>query len=91
VPSCVRALNAGAVGILPRDATLPPMLEVLDAGTGDSLVPTVVLRALSEGRSDDGASAETGHPSTTERDWLRRLAHGDSWPPWPPEPAIPSG
>jgi DNA-binding NarL/FixJ family response regulator len=79
VPACVRALNAGASGVLPRDAALPVLREVVDAAVrGGSLVPTAVLRALAQNTAHDDGTTEPGRPSTAERDWLRQLAHGDS-------------
>lgn len=79
VPASVRALNAGAAGILPRNATLPTMREVVDAAVrGDSLVPTPVLRALAEQQPSDDPATETGRPSAAEREWLRHLARGDN-------------
>ncbi|GAB3967022.1 DNA-binding response regulator [Plantactinospora veratri] len=79
VPASVRALNAGAAGILPRDATLPTMREVVDAAArGNSLVPIPVLRALANRQPADDPATETGRPSTAERDWLRHLARGEN-------------
>jgi DNA-binding NarL/FixJ family response regulator len=79
LPAYVRALNAGAAAVLPRDATLHAMREVVDAAVrGGSLVPTTVLQALAAGTGSDQAVGEPGHPSSAERDWLRRLAHGES-------------
>jgi DNA-binding NarL/FixJ family response regulator len=79
VPASVRALNAGAAGILPRDATLPTMREVVGAAArGDSLVPTSVLRALTERQPTGEPATAAGRPSTAEREWLSLLARGDN-------------
>lgn len=79
VPASVRALNAGAAGILPRDATLPTMREVVGAAArGDSLVPTSVLRALTERQPTGEPTTAAGGPSTAEREWLSHLARGDN-------------
>ncbi|MFG1928752.1 DNA-binding response regulator [Cryptosporangium sp. NPDC048952] len=79
VHTYVRALSAGAAGVLPRTATPPVLREVFNAAVrGSSLVPTAVLRALAENASYNDGTTESGRPSSTERDWLRQLAHGDS-------------
>ena len=79
LPASVRALNAGAAGILPRDATLPLMREVVDAAArGDSLLPTVVLRALAEQQPSNDSETGSGGPSAAEREWLRHLARGEN-------------
>jgi DNA-binding NarL/FixJ family response regulator len=79
VSASVRALHAGAAGILPRDATLPAMREVVGAAVrGDSLVPTPVLRALTEWQPSAEPATGAGRPSAAERDWLRHLARGDN-------------
>jgi DNA-binding NarL/FixJ family response regulator len=73
----VRALVAGAVGIVPRDA--PPMLvrRAFEAAAGgESLLPIDVVRTLasSPGAGDD----RPGVVSSQEIDWLRRLAQGST-------------
>lgn len=73
VPGHVRALTAGAVTTLPRDASPPVIRETYEAIiAGRSLVPTAVLRALVR----RPAEHETDRPSPRERDWLRDLAGG---------------
>lgn len=73
VPSHVRALTAGAVGALPRDASPPSIREAFEAAlSGRSLVPVAVLRALVQRPIEQ----ETDTPSQRERDWLRDLASG---------------
>ena len=45
--ACVRALTAGAVSILPRDAAEQAVLEIVDSlAKGQSIVPLPVMRAL---------------------------------------------
>jgi DNA-binding NarL/FixJ family response regulator len=79
VPTSVRALSAGAAGILPRDATLSTMREVVEAAArGDSLVPTSVLRALTERQPTGEPATAAARPSTAEREWLSLLARGDT-------------
>lgn len=72
----VRALEAGAVAVLPRDAAPDALREVFAAAAGGkSVVPTEVLRALVREAPDGGVDAG---PSTVELSWLRQLARGDS-------------
>ncbi len=71
----VRALTAGAVTALPRDADPAALREVFQAAAaGRSVVPTDVLRTLIR---SGPAEAERG-PSADELSWLRQLAHGDN-------------
>jgi DNA-binding NarL/FixJ family response regulator len=79
IRTCVRALSAGASGVLARDASLSVMREVFDAAVrGSSIVPTSVLRALADGSMYGTEATEANWPSKTEREWLRQLARGDS-------------
>jgi DNA-binding NarL/FixJ family response regulator len=73
VDNHVRALTAGAVAAVPRDASAVAFREVFEAiGSGRSLVPLAGLRALVQrsGTTDDD------EPSHRERAWLRDLAGG---------------
>jgi DNA-binding NarL/FixJ family response regulator len=73
VPSYVRALTAGAVIALPRDASPSAIREAYEAIiTGRSLIPTPVLHALVR----RPAELEAGRPSPREREWMRDLAGG---------------
>jgi DNA-binding NarL/FixJ family response regulator len=77
--ACIRALSAGAAGVLPRDAAPILVREVFEAAVhGKSVVPTEVLRALAQKTSPNGGTADFGVLSSAERDWLRQLAHGGS-------------
>lgn len=79
VPACVRALAAGAISVLSRNATPPVMREVFDAAVrGRSLVPTAALQALTRNLASPDETAVAHAPSSAERDWLRQLAHGDT-------------
>jgi DNA-binding NarL/FixJ family response regulator len=74
VAASVRALRAGAVCVMARDASPSVLRERFQAVfRGECLVPLDVLRALT-------ASAETDSrpegPTRTEREWLRKLASG---------------
>lgn len=74
VAGAVRAVNAGAVGVLPRDATTDETRTVLTALAEDrSALPIDVLRGLTQ-----AASAEQQGESLSAREigWLRDLAHG---------------
>ncbi|WP_433296192.1 hypothetical protein ACQP2F_37785 [Actinoplanes sp. CA-030573] len=72
----VRALAAGAVAALPRDAAPDLLREVFAAAAGGkSLLPTEVLRALLRAGPDGGAGAG---PTADELSWLRQLARGAS-------------
>lgn len=77
--ACVRALTAGAVSILPRDAPPQAVQQVLDALASDQAVtPLGVVQALAgqvpNCHDGDRESAVTLAPE--ELDWLRRLAEG---------------
>jgi DNA-binding NarL/FixJ family response regulator len=77
--TCLRALAAGAVGIVSRDASPQVMREVFDAAVrGTSIVPISVLQALANGATHEAVETRSGRPSHAERNWLRQLAHGDS-------------
>ncbi|NMO57747.1 response regulator transcription factor [Actinoplanes sp. TBRC 11911] len=75
VAGYLRALSAGAVGAVPRNA--PPRLlrNAFDSATqGRSILPVEVVRALSAGTA--AAAPAAGQPSSRELDWLRELARG---------------
>ncbi|MEV4509935.1 response regulator transcription factor [Dactylosporangium sp. NPDC049525] len=75
----LRALAAGAVGIVPRDATPAQIRDVVAAAlNGACLLPIEVLRALvAPAPRDDGRA---GPPSEQEIGWLRLLATGATVP-----------
>jgi DNA-binding NarL/FixJ family response regulator len=71
----VRALIAGAIGVVPRDAPPDTLKKVFEAAlAGQSLLPTEVVRALASSRDlrDEGSTT----PSAHEIEWLRMLAGG---------------
>jgi DNA-binding NarL/FixJ family response regulator len=75
VQSYLRALAAGAVAAIPRDATAEQLQQVFElAVSGRSLLPVDVVRALT------GSAAPKGQPveglSGRDVDWLRDLARG---------------
>jgi DNA-binding NarL/FixJ family response regulator len=73
VPSHVRALTAGAVAALPRDAAPPLIRQVFEVIlSGRSLLPIAVLRSLVR----KSAEPDIDKPSPREREWLRDLASG---------------
>jgi DNA-binding NarL/FixJ family response regulator len=78
--ACVRALAAGAVSVMPRDAPVETVLQIVGSlARGDSLVPIPVLRALAEQPRPGSAAGESERPlSPTELDWLRQLAEGET-------------
>ena len=79
VHACVRALSAGAAAVLARDAPPRIMREVFDAAVRDnSLVPTSVLRALTDAGTPDPNATGSSQPMDAEKEWLRQLARGDS-------------
>lgn len=79
IRTCMRALTAGAVAIVSRDATPHVIREVFDAAVrGASIVPISVLKALADGATHDAVVTHSSRPSQAERNWLRQLAHGDS-------------
>jgi DNA-binding NarL/FixJ family response regulator len=71
----VRALTAGAVGVVPRHASPAVLQEAVKAATdGRSLVPIEVLRAL---MAPGGTNPPTTDgPSAAEIEWLHQLADG---------------
>ena len=74
VAASVRALRAGAVCVLARDASPSVLRERFQAVVrGESLVPVEVLRALTAATEGDPPAQG---PTRTERDWLRKLANG---------------
>jgi len=77
--ACVRALTAGAVSILPRDAPPQAVLQVVASLVRDqSVVPLPVMRALGGPLPETGGDERDGAPnlSAQELDWLRQLAEG---------------
>ncbi|MEV4621562.1 DNA-binding response regulator [Asanoa sp. NPDC049573] len=74
----VRAVAAGAAGVLDRDATPAAVADVLRATLdGRSLVPLDVLRSLVAGLTAESAS----RPITADEiHWLRKLADGTTVP-----------
>jgi DNA-binding NarL/FixJ family response regulator len=77
VASYLRALAAGAVAAIPRDATAGQLREVFEQAVGGrSLLPVDVVRALS------GSSAPPTQPGDgltgRDVDWLRDLARGST-------------
>lgn len=74
VAASVRALRAGAVCVVSRDASQSVLRERFRAAVrGESLVPVEVLRALVAPSSTPPAPAG---PTADEREWLRKLARG---------------
>ena len=75
---CVRALTSGAVSIVPRDAGVRAVLQIVEAlGRGESVVPLSVVRMLAAHLP--AADEEPGRETTLsgkEIDWLRQLARG---------------
>lgn len=75
VPTYVRALTAGAVCAVPRDATLETLRHTFEAVLrGESVLPVPVVRALLT-QTDPLSGRE---PSRRERQWLRDLAQGST-------------
>ncbi|BCY10801.1 DNA-binding response regulator [Actinoplanes sp. L3-i22] len=75
----LRALTAGAVGVLSRDTSPEQLREALAAvARGSSILPIAVVRELAAraGGAPPG-DARTG-PTTEEIGWLRALAGGSS-------------
>ncbi|MEV0622017.1 hypothetical protein AB0I81_52480 [Nonomuraea sp. NPDC050404] len=70
----VRAVAAGAVGVLPRDASPAMVRDVVRAAvSGSSLLPVDVLRTLVAGGAPEQPPRLL---SDGEIEWLRRLADG---------------
>lgn len=79
VRTCLRALTAGAVGIVSRDASPQVMRRVFDAAVGGtSILPILVLQALADGATHGVGGTRSDRPSHSEQNWLRQLARGDS-------------
>jgi DNA-binding NarL/FixJ family response regulator len=73
--SHLRALAAGALGVLPRNATPATIREAFQAALRDRvLLPAEVVRALVNRSGVDSSSGET--PTEREIGWLRRLRQG---------------
>jgi DNA-binding NarL/FixJ family response regulator len=72
----VRALVAGAVGIVPRDAPPGLLTRVFEAAiSGESLLPIDLVRTLI---SSPGGDRQPTAISPQEIEWLRRLAQGST-------------
>lgn len=77
--ACVRALNSGAVSILPRDIPVVEAVEIVDSLThGRSSVPVAVMQALIGRLSPFEDLGGEEALSSTELGWLRRLAEGST-------------
>jgi DNA-binding NarL/FixJ family response regulator len=75
VASYVRALTAGAVSALPRDAPAEGVRQVFEAAMrGASLLPTDVIRALASPGEPPPHAPDA--PSARELEWLQELARG---------------
>jgi DNA-binding NarL/FixJ family response regulator len=73
--SYVRALMAGAVAAVPRDAAPHALRETFEAALQDrSLLPIKVVRALTA--AEQTADQTAGAITAREIDWLQQLAHG---------------
>jgi DNA-binding NarL/FixJ family response regulator len=72
----VRAVAAGAVGVLPRDASSVTVRDVVRAAvTGRCVLPIDILRSLVAGTTRE----EPARPlSNDEIEWLRQLADGST-------------
>jgi DNA-binding NarL/FixJ family response regulator len=71
----VRALAAGAVSAVPRDAPPEVVLQIFEAAaSGRSLIPIEVVRILAS--SEDPAPESQELPSPREIEWLQHLASG---------------
>jgi DNA-binding NarL/FixJ family response regulator len=74
VQAQVRAITAGAIATVPRDADPETVQKVLEAAVaGSSLLPTEVVRALA---AHQVAAPEAPAISDREIEWLRELARG---------------
>jgi DNA-binding NarL/FixJ family response regulator len=75
VPTYVRALTAGAVTAVPRDAPPEGVREVFEAAMrGTSLLPIEVVRVLAS--PSEPAPHAPDMPTQREIEWLRQLAGG---------------
>ena len=73
MPSHVRALTAGAIAALPRDASPSSIREAFTAVlNGHAVIPIAVLRELLQ----RPAETDARRLSQRERDWLHDLANG---------------
>ncbi|MET0419722.1 MAG: DNA-binding response regulator [Actinoplanes sp.] len=74
----VRAIAAGAAGVMPRRASPGRLRTVFEAVVqGGSILPVAVVRALGR-RFIEPDVASPKPPNMQEREWLRRLAGGAS-------------
>jgi DNA-binding NarL/FixJ family response regulator len=79
VAAHVRALLAGAVGVLSRDAPPEKLRAAFEAAIDDhSVLPIAVVRAFAAQAGSAAADASAGSPTAKEIEWLRELAHGGS-------------
>jgi DNA-binding NarL/FixJ family response regulator len=77
--TCVRALLAGAVAVVARNAPPENVKQVFEAVVaGTSPLPVSVVRALASSREPQAESS--GAPSVREIEWLRMLAAGATVP-----------
>lgn len=75
VPAYLRALNAGAVGAVPRHAPADEIRAACVAvADGRTVLPIAVLRAC----LDPGRRRPRAAPSEREIEWLRELARGET-------------
>jgi DNA-binding NarL/FixJ family response regulator len=76
--TCVRALTAGAVSILPRGTAAEAVVHTVDSlSRGQSVLPLPVLRALGRRlRPNTDEHVNERALSPKELDWLRQLAEG---------------
>jgi DNA-binding NarL/FixJ family response regulator len=74
VPAYVRAMAAGAVTALPRNASMDTVKQVFEeALRGFSILPVEVVQALA---APHEAAGDGPQPTSSELDWLRELAAG---------------
>jgi DNA-binding NarL/FixJ family response regulator len=76
--SCVRAMAAGAVSIVPPSAPVAQALHLVDClSRGESVVPVWLVRVLAHPSSPsaDDLVSET-MPSSKELSWLKQLSKG---------------
>jgi DNA-binding NarL/FixJ family response regulator len=77
VAGYLRAISAGAAGAMSRTGTSAELRAVFQAAvSGRTLLPTEVVRALADRRSEETQAAD--HPTAREIGWLQDLAGGVS-------------
>jgi DNA-binding NarL/FixJ family response regulator len=75
----LRALTAGAAGVLPRQATPELVRATFDAAVrGESLLPIPVVHALAHHATSADSRTDPAQPNADERAWLQALARGTS-------------